>query len=213
MLTRGKVAKVRKIVAVRELVRDDLACLREQRSPNMVKRLRDPHHRLARMVASGMRPRDIHARSGYSVQRLSSLMLDPSFLELVAEYRKDVHEKYLESVDDFAETSIMNMMKAERMLAEKLDEADEQGELLPTKDLIAITSDRADRFGYGKKQTNLNVNVDFADQLQRAIARSGKAQLVEAKAVESGAVSPPPPRAAPSSSRMVEQPVPFRRRA
>jgi hypothetical protein len=54
------------------------------------------------------------------------------------------------------------MNKAERQLEDHLDTADERDELLPVRELVAITTDRMDRFGYGKKSMNLNVNVDFA---------------------------------------------------
>ena len=184
MIHRGRIAKRRQIVAVRELVRDDLALLREPRALKTVARFRDPHHRLARMIATGIRQKDVVARSGYSLARVTSIMSDPAFMDLVAKYRNDVLEHFKENADDMLEIATSNMLKAERMLSEKFDEADENGELLPTKDLIAI-------------------------RLQRAISRSGKAVQIEAKAVTS--VPPSPPRAgveSPSAPAHL-----FRRRA
>ena len=72
------------------------------------------------------------------------------------------------------ELAVSNMVKSERMIAEHLDKADEEGELLPLSQLDTISQGRMDRFGYGKKQTNLNVNVDFAAQLEKARQRSAK---------------------------------------
>lgn len=208
MIQKGRVPKSRQIVAVRELRRDELGVLREARAQTATQRYRDPHHRLARMLAVGIRPSEVAARAGYSYARLAMLMKDPGFQNLIAEYRRDVQEQYKENADEMFDMATANMVKAERMLSEKLEEADENGELLPTRDLIAITSDRMDRFGYGKKQTNLNVNVDFALQLQKAIARSGKVQI-EAKAEPSRTLPP----AASAPPLVIGAAGPLRRRA
>lgn len=211
MLTQGKIAKDVQILGIRELSRDDLALLRDKRNKtHIVQRIRDPHHRLARLIAAGLTITDAAPRAGYSINRASQLLKhDPSFKELVASYREKVTEQFLESIDDYAQLATGNMLKAERMLADKLDDADEAGESLPTRDLIAISRDAADRFGYGKKNTNLNVNVDFASQLEKAIQRSGK--------VINGAVGLTPIQAAPGAlpipTSVVEAPQPFRRRA
>lgn len=173
-IAKGRIPKVRTILSVRELTRDDLELLRPARTTPVVAKLRDPHHRLARLIASGLRIGEVVARSGYSYGRLAVLQNDPAFKELVAHYRNVVTEEFKESIDDYYDLAASNMLKAERQIAEKLEEADEAGELLPTKDLLAISRDAADRFGYGKKSTNVNVNVDFASQLEKAIARSGK---------------------------------------
>ncbi len=82
--------------------------------------------------------------------------------------------EFVKNADAFYEVATSNMLKAEVMLADKLEAAEEEGTHLPTRDLIAISRDAADRFGYGKRQTNLNVNADFASLLEKAIQRSGK---------------------------------------
>lgn len=137
-------------------------------------RFRDPHHRVARLFASGLRIGEVTERCGYSYQRVHTLHADPAFQNLIAKYRDQVDAAFVKNADDFYDQATSNMRKAEAMLAEKLEMAEEAGEHLPTRDLIAISGDRMDRFGYGKKQTNLNVNADFASLLEKAIARSGK---------------------------------------
>lgn len=214
MLPRGRLAKPRPIVSIRDLTRVDLEALREKRvGPPTVSRFRDPHHRLARLCALGLRDREIAERSGYSIQRLGTLKMDPAFNELVAKYRGTVDEEFRETVDDYYSMATSNMLKAERQIAERLDAADEEGETLPVNQLIAISRDAADRFGYGKKQTNLNVNVDFAAQLEKAIQRSGK--TIEG-------TSPPPrslkpeavsARATPPAPPLIQPQVTLRRRA
>lgn len=138
----------------------------------VVEVLRDRHHRIARLLATGIRPGRVAEMCGYTIGRISVLQADPAFQELLNLYRKNVQEHFKEAADPFIEVLISNKMKAEFLLADKLDEAIENNESLPTRDLIAISRDAADRTGYGKKQTNVNVNVDFAAQLEKTIQRS-----------------------------------------
>jgi hypothetical protein len=145
------------------------------------------------LFATGLRVKEIALRSGYSVSRVLQYSSDPAFQNLVSHYREQVTEQFKESVDDYFDMATSNMLKAERQIAEKLDEADEDGTLLPTRELIAISRDAADRFGYGKKQMNVNVNVDFATQLEKAIARSGKVIDSTAKPVQGRIAQSPLP--------------------
>lgn len=164
------------ITGVRSLGRQDLALLLEKRPTVTIKSLSDGHHRVARAVAAGLSNRDVAAICGRTENRVAVLKADPSFADLVAHYRGLVTADYVQSVDSYMEVATANMLKAETMLGDKLDEAMDTGETLPTRDLIAISRDAADRFGYGKMQKNLNVNVDFASQLEAARKRSAGAR-------------------------------------
>lgn len=202
-LRAGRYPKV-DISAVRDLTHDDLAVLSQPRAKlRAAERFKDSHHRIARLFAAGLRHADVCAKTGYSEGRVSTLHADPSFQELIAGYRKQVDAAFVASVDDYFEVATSNMLKAERMLGDKLDEADEAGETLPTRDLIAISRDAADRFGYGKKQTNVNVNIDFAARLERARARAST------KTIESSVVtSPIPPHSGAEATSFKVQPQP-----
>lgn len=205
MITKGAVPTKDLITGIRELSRDDLVRLREKRTVPVVQRLRDPHHRLARMVAAGLGLNEAAAAAGYSYGSLHHFMKDPAFQELVAKYRDMVNESFVESVDAYHELATSNMLKAERHIAERIEEKEESGELLSVREALAISRDAADRFGYGKKTTNVNVNVDFAAKLEAAQKRS--AHVINAKAAlpspqEAGtlthpraSVSPLPPSA------------------
>lgn len=176
-LSPGTIGSKLKMGQPRVLTRDDLALLAEKRPVKAAaQRYRDPHHKLARLIAMGNRLKQASELAGYSYNRAHILSVDPGFQELVAQYRKIVNEEYKEAVDEFYSTAVSNMTKAERQIAEHFDRADEEGELLPLRNLIEIASDGKDRFGYEKKkqQTNLNINADFASMLEKAIARSGK---------------------------------------
>lgn len=221
-LHRGKLASPPRILAVRVLTRDDLACLRqgEKRVTTRLKGFRDSHHRLARLVAAGLRNEEILRITGYAYSRLSSLRLDPAFQELVAGYRERVNEAFVESQDEFYETSVSNMLRAERQIEAHLDRADEEDELIPLKTLMSLTSDRADRFGYGKRTTQTNVNIDFASKLEAMNKKRGTTTVIDAGArvvSPSPALAPrdqepTPSREVPDPNQSAAVPAGFRRR-
>jgi hypothetical protein len=212
-LHRGKLARHPRILSVRSLTRDDLARLYEKRvGPPRVKQFRDTHHRLARMCAAGLRDAEIIRLSGYGPNRLMQLRQDPAFQQLIAEYRDKVTEAFVRSQDEFYETSVSNMLRAERMIEDHLDSAEETGETVPLKTLLAITSDRADRFGYGKHRTQTNENVNFAAEMKRIAQQSGRSNVIDARPLPVDASTPQG-----SSERVPAETAPlsvgFRRRA
>jgi len=163
-----------RIHSVRPLTEADLEHLRKPVARTSLQTIRESHHIIARAMASGLKLREISDLTGYSIGRLGLLARDPTMQELVTRYRDALTEDWRESQDAMMVFATRNMLAAERQLADKLDAADAEGELLPTRELLAITSDRMDRFGYGKKNMNVNVNVDFAAKLEAAIARTRK---------------------------------------
>ncbi len=190
-LHRGKISTKPEILSVRPLTREDLALISEKREPihGIVRRFRDPHHRVARLFASGLRVGEVVERSGYSYNRVKTLHDDPAFQQLIAKYREKVDASFVANADEFYDLATSNMRKAETMIAERLEKAEEEDIDLPLKTLVDISGDRMDRFGYGKRQTNLNVNADFASLLEKAIQRSGK--TIEANAIPGNSLTPP----------------------
>lgn len=214
VLHRGKLATHPEIIAIRPMTREDVGLLADKRTivQGAVARFRDPHHRVARLFAAGLRLGEVVERCGYSYNRVHTLSTDPAFQDLIAKYREKVDAEFVRNQDEFYEQATANMRKAEAMLAEKLEAAEEAGEHLPTRDLIAISGDRMDRFGYGKRQTNLNVNADFASLLEKAIARSGK--TIEGSVLQSPARGHPTNSPTPlQESLQPATQMPFRRRA
>jgi len=210
-LHRGKIARTPVIGLIRPLTKDDLALLRPGRDPassvGVIAKLRDPHHRIARLFAAGLRTDEVVARSGFSYSRVLALANTPAFKELIAKYREKVDASFIATMDDYHEIATSNMLKAEVQISERLETAEEEGTQLPIRDLLAISRDAADRFGYGKRNMNVNVNVDFAAQLEKTIART-KSTVIDAVAAPlqpqppMGEVrvpaSPPPPSAHPT---------------
>ena len=164
-----------RILSVRSMVESDLEALRQpSHRQGLTRQLRDSHHTIARLFASGLKNGEIAERTGYAYNRISMLRSDPAMVELIAHYRALVTEAWREEQDNIAQMAVANLTKAERMIADRLDEAEEADQPIPLRELLALTSDRMDRFGYGKKTANLNVNVDFAAKLEAAITRTKK---------------------------------------
>src|SRR6516162_6898389 len=120
-------------------------------SPAFV-RFRESHHAVARWFASGATISKVAHDTGYTRRRLHILLQDPSFQELIAEYAKTLGEKIEEAQDQFADMAVSNLIRAEAQVQEHLDAAEENDELLPMRELLAIVKDRADRFGYSAKR-------------------------------------------------------------
>jgi len=189
------------ITDVRPLARADLAHLTERREPKTIQTLRDNHHRIARAVAGGMSNAEVAATCGISIGRVNTLKADPSFEELVAHYRSVLTTEWAQA-DTVIEFMRSNALKAQAMLSDKLDDASEKGEYLPTRDLLGIAELGLDRTGYGKVNKNVNINVDFASKLEAARQRADRAR--EVRQVEGTAVPLSPAESRPEGE---SQPV------
>ena len=168
---------------IRELGEADLEKLRAPREKtNVVQKLRESHHLIARMLATGMRPQDVAEQCGFSVQRIYTLRQSPAFCELVEQYRGAEDQAYFRSRDLYNDLLRANSLAAERHLSDKIAQLEEDGELLGIREALAISRDAADRLGYGKK-TTVKVDHDFAAMLEKAIHRSNTAKVIEGKVV------------------------------
>lgn len=163
---------------VRTLVEADLERLREPSARDRLTRIRDSHHNIARLMASGLKLWEVASRTGFSVTRLSVLSRDPSIIELVAHYRNLITEDWREEQDSITADNLAALRVSSRMIRDQLEDADETGEQVPLKTLLAIKADAADRFGYAKKTHQTNVNVDFAKLLEEARARSNRTKEI-----------------------------------
>jgi hypothetical protein len=163
-----------KLVSVRPLVPIDLEALRQPTAKVKITRIRERHHDVARLAASGLTNREIAYRLGYAETRICTLLQDPSIVELVKTYTAQKNEAWLSHIDQIQEDALRATAIASRMILDELEDHDEAGTRPPLKELVNLSADRMDRFGYGKRQTNVNVNVDFAKRLEAAITRSRK---------------------------------------
>jgi hypothetical protein len=126
-------------------------------SPQPLKRIRDHHHAVARMIAMGRRSGEISAATGLCLSRISILKRDVLFQRLVETYR----HKYSEIVDEiFADVVKKKML----LLANALDTLNENYE----NDEVDHDQARQDAtFAhdslYGKFSQNVNVSADLTD--------------------------------------------------
>ena len=160
------------IISARPLTREDLQYLREPSARARIQNLKEAHHLLARLIAGGASKAEAAKEAGYTYVRVCVLCKDPAFEELISRYRGEETNAWRKTRDAYYETISANALKAEQMVSDKLDEAIDSGETLPIRDLIAISRDAADRTGYHKRTASINVNLDFAAKLEKAISRS-----------------------------------------
>lgn len=166
--TRGRAAKPLTAAVLRELDESDLVLMGTEKgsAPSPIKRLSERHHALARNLAVGMDHKQAAAIANYSESRISILLGDPAFKELLAFYR----EPYEDITRDTG-TMLANLAKdAAEELSIRLEE---DSESFSNGQLMDVVKMGADRTGYGPQTsaTNINVNVDLAAKLQAARQR------------------------------------------
>ena len=189
-----------------------------------VKAFKDSHHLVARLLAAGLRPGEVAERAGYSGTRISVLLGDPSFQNLIAEYRREETIAFALTRDDYYERATRARNIALRLVEDKLADVDPDD--VTIRELMGIHDSLADRTGYGKRSTVTIVNIDFAAQLDRAIKRSetagarsgtaiGSGQAVASELVLDGGdgslLSQPRDEATPRASSHPRQDIPRRR--
>jgi hypothetical protein len=170
--TVGRAAKEITASEVRALDAADVALLGDEKGskPAPLKRLSERHHALARCLSSGMEESAAAITCGYVASRVSILKQDPAFQELLAFYRADVNEKYMDMHGVLAGLSLDAAMELRERLEEDA-EADEKK--LSVGHLIELTKLGADRTGFGPQSSthNTNVNIDLAGKLEAARKR------------------------------------------
>lgn len=165
--TRGRAERPVTAELLRPLTEADLALLSEEKGSAAppLKRLRDRHHAIARLLAGGMRPGQVAAITGYDVSRISILQDDPAFRELLAFYREDVNSAYLGLHEQLAGLSADAVV----ILRERYEEDPDQFTAGQLMEMIKLG---ADRTGHGPKTVNeTNININLADRLNAARQR------------------------------------------
>lgn len=145
----------------RDLTVADLHALEQPRgtvAPTL-KRLHASHHALAKCLASGMKAEQASLVTGYSVQRVSTLLCDRSFKELVAGYRLEAKEIFA----DLAERMQNMSLDAIEVLQERLHEKPED---FSVGMLLDVIKGFADRTGFGPNQ-DVRLTVQSNDLIDR----------------------------------------------
>lgn len=186
--------------------------------PPAIKRLRESHHRLARLFAQGVRNHEIAEMTGYSRQRVNDLTRDPMFQELVANYREQLNETWKEDQRDYYATLNKGRDIAAQLATDWMQELrDGDVEDIPIRTVMALHDTFADRTGFGRKTTNYNINVDVKARLDQALRRTRDITLSPLSIGNGSSVlkaegdpSPPLPQPRLVSSVVVQAPEPMR---
>ena len=179
------------VTVLREMTSGDKAFLGQQpaivRAGTTLRRLRDSHHKLAKLLADGLEPAEVSMTTGYSLSRVYVLCTDPTFKELISFYRENKNKEYT----DFHARMASFANDAVQELHARLEEDPDK---MTNEFLADIVTTLADRTGHAPitKSINTNVNVNLADRLSRARQRVASIQrdVEEATVVE----YLPPPR-------------------
>lgn len=165
-------AKAELFAEIEDAISDaDVASLQEERgvtAPQIVK-LRERHHALARLIAEGKKPGEAALIARYSQSRVSILMNDPAFLELIMHYKEVVNREFVDFQRKLAELGV----DAATVLQERLEDApDDLSDAL----LLRLVEVSADRTGHGPSaKTEVNVRIGLAERL--SAARHRQAQM------------------------------------
>lgn len=147
---------------------DDLSSLatepRKSKAPDLL-RLSSRHHRLARLIAEGFSPGEAGTACNYVSSRVSILLGQDAFQELVNFYRAQVNAQYInlhERLSQISET-------AADIIQDRLEDNPDD---FAIDDLQKIVKLGADRTGHGPSSSqNVNVSVGFAARLEAARER------------------------------------------
>jgi len=155
---------------VRELELSDVGLLDLPREApvSQLQKIKDSHHMAARLVAQGMGPVEVSIHTGYTPQRITDLLKDPAFQDLMEVYRKDLRDTHADVAARLAGLAL-------DAIGEIHDRVRDTPEDVTTGQLTEIAKTALDRIGYGpqSKSTNVNVNVDIAGRLEAARRRAG----------------------------------------
>lgn len=164
----------------RELVPADFSmpATQTQTAP-AIKKLRDSHHALARVLVTCGSNAEASAITGYSPSRISILKADPQFQELLSFYREGSER----AVTDLRERMAGMAGSALQELSDRLEDSPE--EFTPNL-LKEIVKDLADRTGHAPQRgpaPSVNINVNLTDRMARARERVNE-RLAPPKVIE-----------------------------
>ena len=178
--TTGRAAKAVSAELERELGLEDVALLLDEKGVQapQIKEFRERHHALARLIAEGKKPGEAALMQRYSQSRMSVLLADPAFRELVEHYRSIVDEAFL----DFQQQLAALALDATMIMRSRMEDTPDD---LSDAVVLQIIQVGADRTGHGPSQkVEHNHKVGLADRLMSATARVAKMRDVTPVEIE-----------------------------
>lgn len=169
----GRAAKPLSAEFVRELSEADLMIPASQvQTAPLLKKIRDSHHALARVLATGNSEAEASAVTGYTASRISILKADPQFKELLEFYRMQADG----AVADLRARMANMGLDAIQELQERMNDSPEDFSLAMLKDIVR---EMADRTGHAPQRGPTNVtqiNVGLSDKMAAARERVAAAR-------------------------------------
>lgn len=153
---RGKATQVIDIYSTRELHQADLDAVASAKvgvaTAPTLQNIRASHHRIAKMIAQGVRLVEISRITGYSPGRLTVLKDSPAFADLVAQYSNMVSDAFADTVakmKDVTDTAL-------QILDERLSD---EPESFSNGMLVDVVTKIGDRAGYAPVQKTASVSI------------------------------------------------------
>lgn len=172
-------------IDVNDLVDRAAAPLPSSKAPSLAK-LRQIHHEIARLLASGLSEADVAASTGYSLSRISILKSDPSFKELLAYYSARSEEVFIDVRKRLA-------MLGTDAVAELQDRLDFKSDSLTNTQLIEITKATLDRAGFNPVAKTESVSVlltgEELQKMKQNLGGGNNVRVVESLSQGSGPAS------------------------
>jgi hypothetical protein len=172
-LRQGPGRKAKEIVASysRDLTVADLTMAPAKPSTNPpLKKIRDSHHSLARVLATGMSEGDASIVTGYSPGRISVLKADPQFQDLLTFYR----ETATEVVADFRARMADMGLEALEELRDRLHEKPDDFSPGLLNELVKTMADRTGHAPQRGPTSVTQINVALGDRMAKARERVGQ---------------------------------------
>lgn len=176
---RGKRPAATECGYLRDLNDEDIVLLQAGYTLNSqtpaIKKLRTAHHELARLLASGVRPVEASAITGYSQSRISILCNDPAFKNLLSFYndeRKDVNIEVMKRIRSVG-------LDAIEEIKDRLEESPED---FTNEELRKLAETALDRSGFGPKSTvthERTVDPSILAALKEAVNKEEKNNVIE----------------------------------
>lgn len=129
-------------------------------------RLRDTHHAAARAIAGGMKHTEVALVTGYTPTRISQLLADPAFSDLVEFYRKNLDMAFAGLFEKFSAFS-------HDLFEELRSRFENDPTTMSNSFILDLLKAMADRSGHGPRSTQVNINLDLAGRLEAARRHAG----------------------------------------
>ena len=150
--------------AIRELEAADLV-IREVSSSGVIipkiKALRASHHKLAHVLAMGLSNEEASLMTGYSPNRVSMLLSDPAFKDLLAYYKDNIKDVFVDVTQRMASFAT----NALEVLQERLEDKPDGFSNKELNELIKTTADRGGHSPVQKTETK-NITLTAEDLLK-----------------------------------------------